>query len=149
MIDDQTYMAHALQLAARAAEMGEVPVGAVLVKNGKMVAEGWNQPVSACDPTAHAEIITLRQAAKTLGNYRLTGSTLYVTLEPCLMCAGAMIHARVARVVYGAPDVRWGARRTVSSNHDVIYEGGLLVSESAALLQAFFAQRRCDHDKKR
>lgn len=141
-MSDHEYMQHALALAARAAEAGEVPVGAVLVVRDEIVAEGWNQPVRACDPTAHAEMIALRQAAKSLGNYRLTGSTLYVTLEPCLMCAGALIHARVARVVYGASDVRWGARRAVAANHDVVYEGGLLAAESAALLQAFFSARR-------
>jgi len=135
-------MMRALELAHAAAAQGEVPVGAVLVSQNQILAEGWNHPIAACDPTAHAEMVVLRKAAASLQNYRLTGTTLYVTLEPCLMCAGALIQARVARVVYGASDVRWGARQSVSANHDVIYEGGLMADESAALLQAFFAGRR-------
>jgi len=101
---DLMYMQHALGLAARAEAQGEVPVGALLVLNGEIIGEGWNQPISSHDPTAHAEIVALRAAAAQLANYRLTGATLYVTLEPCPMCAGAMVHARVACVVYGAPD---------------------------------------------
>jgi tRNA(adenine34) deaminase len=142
MTFDECCMRHALQLAGQAAKAGEVPVGAVLVQDNQVIAEGWNQPIHASDPTAHAEIMALRAAGQTLQNYRLNGTTLYVTLEPCLMCAGAMMQARVARVVYGAPDVRWGARQAVSGNHDVVYEGGVLAAESAQLLKAFFAGRR-------
>lgn len=140
---DEQCMRRALMLARQGAGSGEVPVGAVLVLDQEIIAEGWNHPVSACDPTAHAEIVALRAAATAIKNYRLTGATLYVTLEPCLMCAGAIMQARIARVVYGAPDVRWGARQQATAgNHHVVYEGGLLGEESATLLQAFFAARR-------
>jgi len=138
---DFACMHHALELAKMGAAKKEVPVGAVLVLENKIIAEGWNCPISTTDPTAHAEIITLRNAAKNKENYRLTGSTLYVTLEPCLMCAGAMIQARVAKVIYGASDVRWGARNQCG-NHETIYEGGLLAEESAALLKDFFVEKR-------
>jgi tRNA(adenine34) deaminase len=110
---DIAYMQHALGLATRAEEEDEVPVGALVVLNGEILGEGWNQPIGSHDPTAHAEIIALRAAAAKLGNYRLTGATLYVTLEPCPMCAGAMVHARVARVVYGAADPLAGSAGTV------------------------------------
>ena len=136
-------MRRALALASHAAGSGEVPVGAVIALEGRIIAEGWNQPITSCDPSAHAEMMAIRHAARFLQNYRLTGATLYVTLEPCLMCAGAMIHSRIARVVYGAPDVRWGARQKVFvGNHDVRYESGLFADEAASLLQTFFAQRR-------
>ena len=110
---DERFMRRALELAARAEADGEVPVGALVVLGGEVIGEGWNRPVTTCDPSAHAEIVALRAAAARLGNYRLTGATLYVTLEPCPMCAGAMVHARIARVVYGAPDPIAGAGGTV------------------------------------
>lgn len=140
---DEACMRQALALAEQAGNAGEVPVGSVLVMEGRQIAEGWNQHISACDPSAHAEMVAIRQAASLLKNYRLTGATLYVTLEPCLMCAGAMIQARIARVVYAAPDVRWRARaQGLAGNHEVQYEGGLLADESVRLLQDFFARRR-------
>ena len=142
-------MARALGLAQRAAELGEVPVGAVLVYSDKRVAEGWNQPISRHDPTAHAEIIALRTAARQAGNYRLPGSTLYVTLEPCAMCAGALIQARVQRLVFGAGDSRNGACGTVFNvlqnpvlNHRVDITPGVLADDCAALLRSFFQDRR-------
>jgi tRNA(adenine34) deaminase len=142
-------MRRALALARRAEAQGEVPVGALLVVDGAAVAEGWNQSILAHDPTAHAEIVALRQAARQLANYRLPASTLYVTLEPCLMCAGAIVHARVARVVFGAADPRTGAAGSVFNvlqsplhNHRVACTGGVLVTESAAILQGFFRARR-------
>ncbi len=146
---DRDWMRQALVLAQRAAEAGEVPVGAVLVRGAEVIGEGWNQPIGASDPTAHAEIIALRVAAARIGNYRLLDSTLYVTLEPCPMCAGAMIHARVARVVYGAADPRAGAAGTVFEllrstvlNHRAEVAGGVLAEECGALLRAFFRARR-------
>lgn len=135
-------MQHALELAKQAATLGEVPVGAVLVRGEEWLSEGWNQPISAHDPTAHAEITALRAAACQAKNYRLPGTVLYVTLEPCLMCAGALMQSRVAKVIYAAPDIRWGARQAVLGNHCVVYEGGLLEAQSAVLLQDFFAGRR-------
>ncbi len=142
-------MQHALTLAVQAAEAGEVPVGAVLVHDDKLIAEGWNQPISAHDPTAHAEIVTLRKAGQALGNYRLTGATLYVTLEPCTMCAGAIIHARIGRLVYGAADPRTGVAQSVTSlfeepwhNHRVEVTGGVLAEPCGEILKDFFQQRR-------
>ena len=142
-------MQRALMLAARAAAAGEVPVGAVLVAGGEVVAEAANRTIGDCDPSAHAEMLAVREAARALGNYRLTGSTLYVTLEPCAMCAGVIIQARVARVVYATPDARAGAAGSVYDvltgrrlNHHPSCEGGLLAEQAAALLQAFFRQRR-------
>lgn len=147
--DDERFMGRALELAGKAELAGEVPVGAVLVRDGALVAEGWNRPIAACDPTAHAEIEALRQGARVLGNYRLGGTTLYVTMEPCPMCAGALVHARVARVVYGAPDLRAGALGTVidipasaAVNHRPAVTGGVREAECRALLQAFFQARR-------
>ncbi len=146
---DRFWMRRALELAQRAAEAGEVPVGAVLVQGDEVVGEGWNRPISLCDPTAHAEIIALRAAAARIGNYRLVDSTLYVTLEPCPMCAGAMVHARVARVVYGAADPRAGAAGTVFDllrstvlNHRAEVTGGILAEECGTLLREFFRSRR-------
>jgi tRNA(adenine34) deaminase len=135
---------------ARAAEAaGEVPVGAVLVNNGRVVARSGNRTIRDCDPTAHAEMVVLREAARVLGNYRLPEATLYVTVEPCAMCAGAIVQARLARLVFGADDPRAGAIRSVFSianhpqlNHRVEATGGVLADECAALLQAFFAARR-------
>ena len=142
-------MARALELAQQAANQGEVPIGAVVVMDGLAVGEGYNRPIASSDPTAHAEIIALRQAAARAGNYRLPGSTLYVTLEPCPMCAGAMVQARVARVVYGAGDSRAGACGTVFDilrserlNHQARVDGGVLGEACAELLRSFFRMRR-------
>ena len=146
---DQRFMQEALAEARRAAACGEVPVGAVVVRDGMVVARGANAPVGQCDPTAHAEIMALREAARVLGNYRLPECTLYVTLEPCLMCAGALQHARVGRVVFGAPDPKTGACGSVVDmfaevrlNHHATVSSGVCAEESAALLRAFFAERR-------
>jgi len=143
-------MQRALQLAARAEAEGEVPVGAVLVKDGEVIGEGWNRPIASHDPTAHAEIQALRSAALHLNNYRLPGTTLYVTLEPCPMCAGAIVHARVARVVFGARDPRSGAAGSVFDllpsdqrfNHRTECEGGVEAEASSQMLKAFFRARR-------
>ena len=142
-------MRQALALAARAAESGEVPVGAVVVVDGVVVGEGWNQPIASSDPTAHAEIVAMRAAARHLRNYRLTGASLFVTVEPCLMCVGAMIHARIATVVYGAPEPRAGAlgsaiaaHETPGLNHRLAVVGGVLADDCRALIQTFFKERR-------
>lgn len=142
-------MREALALARQAAEAGEVPVGAVVVKDGVIVGRGMNRPIAGHDPSAHAEIAALRDAGQRLQNYRLVGCTLYVTLEPCAMCVGAMLHARVARVVFGASDPKTGACGSVINlfeeerlNHHATVEGGLLAEESADMLKAFFASRR-------
>lgn len=142
-------MHRALALAARAEANGEVPVGALLVLGGQVIAEGWNRPIASHDPTAHAEIIAMRAAGQALGNYRLLDTTLYVTLEPCPMCAGALMHARVKRLVYGAPDLRAGAVGTVidvpgsaAVNHALEVTRGVLEAECRAVLQAFFRARR-------
>jgi tRNA(adenine34) deaminase len=142
-------MQHALGLAERAAQAGEVPVGAVVVRDGDCLGEGWNQPLATSDPSGHAEIIALRKAGKYISNYRILNSTLYVTLEPCIMCAGVLVHARVARVVFGASDPKSGALGTVWNvpalpdlNHHYAVQGGLLAEPSARLLQAFFRARR-------
>jgi tRNA(adenine34) deaminase len=142
-------MRRALALADHAAAAGEVPVGAVLVRDGEELGSGWNAPVGSNDPTAHAEVMALRAAAAAASNYRLPGSTLYATMEPCPMCAGAIVQARVARVVYGARDERWGAVESVFEilgsrrlNHRVSCEGGLLAEESARRLKDFFQARR-------
>ncbi|MGD8378633.1 MAG: tRNA adenosine(34) deaminase TadA [Gammaproteobacteria bacterium] len=147
--DHETFMQRALELARQAEAAGEVPVGAVVVKAGEIVGEGFNQPIGLHDPTAHAEIRALRDAASRIGNYRLVDTTLYVTLEPCSMCAGAMVHARVGRLVYGAADPRTGAAGSVldivrhaSFNHRLEVTSGVLAEESAELLQAFFRARR-------
>ncbi len=139
----------ALELARRAEGAGEVPVGAVVVDDDRVIAMGWNRPISSCDPTAHAEIEALRAAARVAGNYRLPQCTLYVTLEPCPMCAGAMVHARIRRLVYGAADPRAGAAGTLFNlaqsaelNHRMLVTGGVLGDESRALLQDFFRSRR-------
>jgi tRNA(adenine34) deaminase len=146
---DADFMRHALELARRAAAAGEVPVGAVVAKDGQIISEGWNQPISTHDPSAHAEMLALRAAAAKLQNYRLGGTTLYVTLEPCAMCAAAIVHARVARVVFGAWDARAGAAgsafnllNTPAHNHRVDAFGGVLTDECGALLKEFFAARR-------
>jgi tRNA(adenine34) deaminase len=146
---DLKFMQRALVLADQAAEQGEVPVGAVLVLDGEIVGEGQNQVISASDPTAHAECVALRNASMALANYRLPGSTLYVTLEPCTMCVGALVHARVSRLVFAAREPRAGAvcsRAQVLEadyyNHKVDWEEGLLAEESATRLQEFFRRRR-------
>lgn len=142
-------MKHALALANKAKSINEVPVGAVVVSANQIVGEGWNQPIKNNDPTAHAEINALRDAARKINNYRLVDCTLYVTLEPCAMCAGAIVNARVKRVVYGAKDAKTGAVESVFQvmqkgllPHYVQSEGGLLAEECAELLQAFFKERR-------
>jgi tRNA(adenine34) deaminase len=134
---DEQFMRRAIELAKRAEEEGEVPIGAVLVVQDEIVGEGWNRPIAAVDPTAHAEIQAMRAAAKKLGNYRLTGGELYVTLEPCDMCVGAMFHARIARAVYGATD----PKKLVLKNQ-VQLQGGVLAAECGSLLSAFFAAKR-------
>lgn len=146
---DECWMQEALILARKAGATGEIPVGAVVVKDGTIVGRGWNHPIMAHDPTAHAEIVALRAAAQALGNYRLTDTTLYVTLEPCAMCAGAMVHARVKRLVYGASDPRAGAAGSVFNliqaavlNHRLEMLGGVLADESSELLKGFFTLRR-------
>jgi tRNA(adenine34) deaminase len=139
----------ALDEAARARDLGEVPVGAVVVLDGQVIGAGCNQPISALDPTAHAEVNALRTAAQRMANYRLSGATLYVTIEPCLMCVGAMIHARIGLVVYGAEEPRAGAlvsavreHETTGLNHRLTVEGGVLADECRAVMQAFFKERR-------
>lgn len=146
---DERWMRQALQLAARAEQMGEVPVGALVVRDGRLLGEGWNQPIATRDPTAHAEILALRHAATAVGDYRLGGATLYVTLEPCPMCAAAIAHARIARLVFGAWDPRQGAAGSAfdlvtapALNHRVDAFGGVLSGECGALLKRFFADRR-------
>ena len=139
----------ALAQAANAQQIGEVPVGAVVILDGRVIGEGFNQPISAVDPTAHAEVMALRAAAREVGNYRLTGSSLYVTVEPCLMCVGAMIHARVKQVVFGAPEPKGGAlvsavraHETPGLNHKLEVLGGVLEEECRRVMQAFFEERR-------
>ena len=149
MLTDFDFMQLALAQATAAAQSGEVPVGAVIVQGDKVIATGRNSPIAGHDPTAHAEIIALRAAAKSLGNYRLPDCTLYVTLEPCAMCSGAMLHARLKRVVFGASDAKTGAAGSVINlfdqpqlNHQTALQGGVLAGECAALLKSFFSQRR-------
>lgn len=144
-------MARALELARHAQARGEVPVGAVIVKDNQIIAEGWNQPIATHDPSAHAELLAMREAARVLQNYRLIDTTLYVTLEPCVMCAGAMVHARVKRLVYAASDPRAGAAGSIFNiaqhealNHRVEVMGGVMESECATLLRDFFRTRRND-----
>lgn len=146
---DQFWMQRALELAQQAEASGEVPVGAVLVLDEQNIGEGWNQPIASHDPSAHAEMIALRQAAQRLGNYRLPGATLYVTLEPCVMCAGAMIHARLKRVVFGAYDPKTGAAGSVfdilnsdKHNHKVEVCGGVMADQCGQLLSQFFQAKR-------
>ncbi|MBC3617465.1 tRNA adenosine(34) deaminase TadA [Vibrio metschnikovii] len=146
---DEVFMRRAIALAAKAEAEGEVPVGAVLIKDGQVIAEGWNRSIGGHDATAHAEIQVLRQAGQALQNYRLLDTTLYVTLEPCPMCAGALLHSRVARIVYGAPDLKAGAAGTVlnlfasqAAYHYAVIEKGLLEEQCRTQLQAFFKRRR-------
>ncbi len=142
-------MRHALAQARNAWAMGEVPVGAVIVKDGHVIATGFNQPISSHDPTAHAEVVALRAAASVMNNYRLPGCELYVTLEPCAMCVGAILHARLARVVYGASDPKTGASGSVMNifeqealNHQTEIQGGVMAKECGDLLREFFSERR-------
>ncbi|MGP8243480.1 MAG: tRNA adenosine(34) deaminase TadA [Bryobacteraceae bacterium] len=146
---DEEFMREALRLARQAGAEGEVPVGAVVVVEGEIAGRGWNRPIAASDPTAHAEIAALRQAAARVGNYRLNGATLYATLEPCVMCAGALVAARVARLVFGARDLRFGGVRSKfrladsdTLNHRVEVVEGVLGADCTALLREFFEQRR-------
>jgi tRNA(adenine34) deaminase len=146
---DEKWMHRALALARHAGEAGEVPVGALVVLNGEVIGEGWNQPIVSHDPTAHAEVVALRAAAACLKNYRLSGATLYVTLEPCVMCAGAIVHARIARVVYGAADPKTGAAGSVFNlldsaalNHRAQVTGGVLAEECGRGLKEFFQAKR-------
>jgi tRNA(adenine34) deaminase len=146
---DEYWMRYALELARRAWEQGEVPVGAVLVQGDRVIGEGWNRPISQCDPTAHAEIMALRQGGKVIDNYRLLDTTLYVTLEPCVMCAGAMVHSRITRLVYGAKDEKTGAAGSLldvighpGMNHQIEIAHGVLAEECAMLLSDFFRMRR-------
>jgi tRNA(adenine34) deaminase len=149
LVTDQQFMRFALNRALEAGQRGEVPVGAIVVLDGEIQGEGFNQPIDCCDPTAHAEIVAMRQAARRTGNYRLVGSTVYVTIEPCQMCVGAMIHARVARLVYGAPEPKAGAIESAmrahehpALNHRFDVTGRVLELECREVLQAFFRGRR-------
>lgn len=144
----------ALQLAEQAADAGEVPVGAVVVLDGKVVGQGANAPITGLDPTAHAEVLAIRDAAQNIGNYRLSGATLYVTVEPCSMCAGAIVHSRVARVVYGCTEPKAGVVESAEAffsklflNHITTTEGGVLAEECSAVMTAFFARRRAGKKK--
>ena len=146
---DEFWMLQALDLAREAQAAGEVPVGALVVVDGKLAGRGWNRPIATVDPTAHAEMEALRMAARTAGNYRLPGAKLYVTVEPCTMCAGAMVHARIARLVYGASEPKSGAVESTARildspglNHRVAVTSGVLAGECAELMSAFFASRR-------
>ncbi len=148
--EDEYWMTRALRFAERGGSSGEVPVGAVVVHNGQLIGAGFNRPISATDPTAHAEVMALRAAAAGLGNYRLPGATLYVTLEPCMMCAGALIHSRISRLVYGASEPKAGvvvSHPLLDSawlNHEVEVTAGVLSERCGALLTQFFSQRRAE-----
>jgi len=153
---DIFWMQHALELAKRAESEDEVPVGAIVVLNDEIIGEGWNRPIVDNDPTAHAEIMALRSAAKYINNYRLLETTLYVTLEPCIMCSGAIIHSRVKRVVYGATDPKAGAVSSAFSilgtdclNHKVDVESGLLANECGQILTTFFQKKRSEKKRNR
>ena len=145
----EKWMLHALGLAERAEHEGEVPIGAVIVSEGQLIAEGWNQPIRSHDPSAHAEMIAIRKAAHALKNYRLINTTLYVTLEPCVMCAGALVHARVKQLVFGALDPKAGAVTSIFQvldeprlNHRVLWQGGVLEQSCGHILKAFFKSKR-------
>ncbi|OQW73984.1 MAG: tRNA adenosine(34) deaminase TadA [Proteobacteria bacterium ST_bin11] len=154
-MSDEQWLRHAIRLAQRAESQGEVPVGSVLVNNNRCIAEGWNQPIQNNDPTAHAEIVALRKAGHALNNYRLIDTTLYVTLEPCVMCMGAIAHARVKRLVFGAYDPKRGAvchalqlSDAAFLNHRVEWTGGILEADCAELLSDFFKARRAQSKAK-
>jgi tRNA(adenine34) deaminase len=147
--ESERFMREALALASQAAAAGEVPVGAVVVRDGQVIGRGYNRPITSCDPTAHAEIVALRDAARAVDNYRLPGCELYVTLEPCAMCVGAMVHARIARIVYGTRDPKTGACGSIvdlpsleTFNHHGRFEGGMLAGECGDVLREFFAGKR-------
>jgi len=149
ILTDESWMRYAIRLAQRAQDLGEVPVGAVLIKNEKVIAEGWNQMIKLHDSTAHAEIMTIRKAGKVLENYRLIETTLYVTLEPCVMCMGAIVHARIQRLVFGAFDEKRGCVCSALNlnhvsflNHHVAWQGGILEEACSQLLKDFFVMRR-------
>lgn len=151
LADDEYWMQHAMRLADKAEALGEVPVGAVVVKDGEVIGEGWNQPISGCDPTAHAEIMALRQAAQKLQNYRLPDCQLYITIEPCTMCAGAIVHARISEVIFAAPEPKAGAVLSNGRvfdgdhlNHLVSYRSGVCEEQAVAQIQAFFKRRRAE-----
>ena len=146
---DEHYMRHALELAKQGEALGEVPVGAVIVKDDQIIGEGFNQPISSCDPTAHAEVVALRDAASRIENYRLSGCTLYVTIEPCTMCAGSLIHARIKRLVFGAMEPKSGVVGSNDNalllphfNHSIETVSGVLADECSAIMSGFFAARR-------
>jgi len=146
---DDHFMKRALKLAQQAADRGEVPVGAVVVKNGEIIGQGHNQPIASHDPTAHAEIMAMRDASKNLSNYRLTGCDIYVTIEPCTMCVGAMVHARIRQIFFGASEPRAGALTSQLQlmedgrfNHSILWEGGILADQCATVLRDFFRQKR-------
>jgi len=150
-MNDEQFMRFALNRAREAWERGEVPVGALVVLDGDIVGEGFNQPIESHDPTAHAEIVAMRQASGRLGNYRLTGTTVYVTIEPCQMCVGAMVHARIGRLVYGAPEPKAGAIESAmrahehpALNHRIEVTGRVLEADCRDLMQRFFEQRRAE-----
>jgi tRNA(adenine34) deaminase len=152
---DQKWMRYALTLAAKAEALSEVPVGAVVVKDDVLVAEGWNQPITSNDPTAHAEVVAIRAAAQALQNYRLVGCTLYVTIEPCTMCAGSLIHSRVDRVVYGALEPKAGAvesqlklLNSAHFNHSVSIQSGVLAVECRVVISDFFKKRRAQKNRR-
>jgi len=154
--NDEYWMARALMLAARAASIDEVPVGAIVVRNGQELGVGYNAPITSCDPTAHAEIRALRDASARVGNYRLTGATLYVTLEPCTMCVGAIVHSRISRLVYGAREPKAGAvesaRCTLKEaylNWQVATEGGVLEDDCGQIISDFFSRRRAEIRRRR
>jgi tRNA(adenine34) deaminase len=147
--EDLRWMRYAIELAAKGEAIDEVPVGAVIVRDNQILGEGWNRPISSCDPTAHAEVVALRQAASAVANYRIVGASIYVTLEPCTMCVGALVHARLARLVFGASETKAGAvisrAQLLDSdyfNHRVNYEGGIMAAECQHQLSAFFQRRR-------
>lgn len=153
---DEYWMARALELAAQGASIDEVPVGAVVVRDGKVLGAGFNTPITGCDPTAHAEINALRDASAKVENYRLSGATLYVTLEPCTMCVGAIVHARISRLVYGACEPKAGAvesaRRTLDEpnlNWQVATQGGILQDECSQIISDFFSRRRAEIRQRR
>jgi len=146
---DEAWMRHAIRLAQRAEQQGEVPVGAIVVKDNRCIAEGWNIPITSHDPTAHAEVVSLRNAGVAMENYRLNDATLYVTLEPCVMCMGAISHARIKRLVFGAYDQKRGAVCNALSltdasflNHRISWDGGVLETECSELIKVFFKARR-------
>jgi tRNA(adenine34) deaminase len=146
---DYEFMRRAIALAEQAAAVGEVPVGALVVKDGEIIGEGYNQPINSCDPTGHAEIVAMRNASAAVQNYRLSGCDLYVTIEPCTMCVGAMIHARIGKIIFGAPEPRAGALESQLRlldgghyNHSIDFQGGVLAEECGEIISSFFRRKR-------